>query len=71
MTWNHRVFVKRTDEGLWYSIRETFYEDGEVKGWTKDEIAPASESLEGLKWVLEQMLKALDKPVLEDSDDNG
>ncbi len=33
-----------------------------------DDVAPLSESLDGLRWVLTEMLKALDKPVLSFED---
>ena len=64
-TWEHRVYRRKAHPsyGEWeYSIREDYGE----RGYTKDAIAPYGESLESLRWVLTKMLKALDKPVLED-----
>lgn len=54
------------DHGVWLAIHEVYYsESGEPHGWA-DEITPYSdEGLDGLRWVLEQMIKALDKPILE------
>lgn len=75
MHWNHRV-IKRTDKSTgedYYAIHECYYgvegEGGERVGWTKDPIAPQGESLADLRWCLEHMLKALDKPIIEDNED--
>ena len=70
MTWNHRVFRKLypAHDYAEYTLRETIYDDtGKVEGWTLDAIAPSSDTVEGLRWVLTKMLEALDKPVLEDT----
>ena len=63
MSWNHRVF--KDEHG--YSIRETYYgKDGRPDGWTKDEIAPFSPTLDGLRQELVLMLMATYKDVMED-----
>ena len=74
MSWNFRV-VRRVwpEHGaeVEYAIHEAYYgEAGEAKveGLTVDAVDPHSDTLEGLRWCLEQMLKALDKPVLEYDD---
>lgn len=70
MTWNYRVVRKvYNDETILWGIHEVFYDDeGNPKAVTVDAIAPESESEEGIKTVLEWMLAALEKPILEYSD---
>ena len=64
MSWNHRVWKENCDgniENVMYSIRETFYNDaGEVCGVTESANTVDSDSVEGLKEMLEMMLKACD-----------
>ncbi len=78
--WNHRVikhFDKRTGE-TWYGIHEVFYDDqvGTVSdtgkmGWTQDPIGVVGDDIESLRWTLEHMLACLDKPMIEDNDDDA
>jgi hypothetical protein len=78
MSWTYRV-RKRTlvTTEVEYGIVE-FYTTTEGDGWTEDCIAPVSlgapgdapddaKAIDELKWHLTEMLKALDKPVLEDT----
>lgn len=74
MVWNHRV-VRRDFGGgeVHYSIHEVYYDEpnGPPRSCTMEPVAPYAESVEkndedqGLRWVLERMLAALDKPVLD------
>ena len=65
MVWNYRVVRNNSDEWEEFSIREVYYEkDGSVQGITVDAIAPISESVEGLREVLQRMLEACEKDVL-------
>ena len=77
MSWNHRVVRRElpaaeagaADATHEYSIREAYYGlggDPQSVSWTANPIAPYGESLEGLRWVLEKMLEALDKPILDE-----
>ena len=59
---------------MWYAIHEVFYRSDDVDdramdssefGYTADPIAPRADDVDELRWVLERMLAALDKPVLE------
>lgn len=82
MGWNHRVMRHPPDPALgereaWYAIHEVFYASDEVDDrvvdssqtrYTADPIAPWGEDVDELRRVLEQMLAALDKPVLEYGD---
>ena len=73
MSWDYRVMrhiENITDfcpEGVttWYGVHEVYYdEEGNIDGWTKDAIV-TGDNLEDLKWKLDHMPEALDKPVLE------
>lgn len=67
MSWNHRV-VRRVypDAEVLYEIHEVYYNpDGTVDMMTVDGIDPIGEDLAGLRWTLEHMLRALEKPVLD------
>jgi len=76
MTWSHRVYHR---EGV-YTIREHYEDaDGKCVGYSgpqqpiafNDEMVPNYDTdilLDQLRWELTQMLKALDKPILEDTD---
>ena len=78
-TWNHRV-VRRTTEHVLggKTFAETVYGIHEVHSseedpdriglWTVDPVDVVCSDLEGLRWTLEHMLAALDKPVLDYED---
>lgn len=66
MSWNYRVIrhVKNNEE--FYHVHEVYYDDNGTPTMVSTEpIAPYAESVEDLKWVLERMLEALDKPILD------
>jgi hypothetical protein len=65
MNWNHRVFnIKDQNNGEdLFVVRETFYdENNEVLGST--DLSVMSETIDGLKWIAEQIIKGADLPVL-------
>ena len=68
-SWNHRVIRTKDEHGTYYNIHECYYNAKEDKipfSWTENPTSPFSdEGVEGLRWTLERMLKALDVPVLE------
>ena len=68
--WNQRVVLKKLEDGTdWYSIREVYYnDDGTIYAWTEDAMEISSESLDGLKRYVQQVLACLDKPVLIDGE---
>jgi hypothetical protein len=67
MTWNHRVVKKNYDGEIQYGIHEAFYNDkDELINITVDPVEVASETIEGLRWTLQKMLEALDKPIIDD-----
>lgn len=64
--WNYRITLDAEGE---YTFREVYYdENGKVVGWTSEETAPFSESLEGLRRFIEE---ALAKPVLDITDESN
>lgn len=65
MSWNYRV---SEEEGEFF-IREVYYDkDGKPDLHSVFAIAPSGESLEDLRWDLEAMLAALDKPIISPKD---
>lgn len=67
--WNYRVV--RTDcedcvDGYFYEIHEVYYDsDGNIDKITLEPVDVFSESEGGIKWILEEMTKCLDKPVID------
>jgi uncharacterized membrane protein len=62
------------EKEIWYAIHEVYYKDDEVNdltvtsndvGYTKEPIEVRAENIDQLRWVLEEMLKSLDKPILD------
>jgi hypothetical protein len=68
--WNYRV-VKRIwyqgtpREEIIYEVHEAHYGIGKKPSITKEPVAAAEESVEGLREHIQCMLRALDKPVLD------
>ena len=75
MSWDYRVYkhtfkTKSGHEYSYYGVHEAYYENGSIPVRRSHECVKAeADSLEDLKWTLESMLKALEKPVLEYKDD--
>ena len=66
MSWTYRVMESTHEDGTpRFGIHEVY--DG--PGWTAEPEVWA-ESVEGLKWMLEAMLKATEKPVFADPDNH-
>ncbi len=82
MSWNYRIIRhssskykvgdKEFDREEYLAIHEVYYDkDGNPDSITRDEIITGDEgkeSLKSIKWVLKQMLKSIDKPILNDKD---
>lgn len=68
-SWNYRVVLHRSSrpEDNYYAIHEAYYEDNKKKpqSISVNPIEVGSENIEGLKWQLEEMKKAFDRPVLD------
>ena len=66
MTWNYRVCKETHDGEVYYTLREVYYKDnGKIDGMTMKEVGAMGESVEELKEVLQNMLKALNKDVVD------
>lgn len=70
--WNYRVFLKKQPavEGLdsdisIFEIGEAYYDENGSPSALADRAEPFSESLAGLKWTLEKMLEACEKPIID------
>ena len=68
--WDYRVVRRESegDTGEWYSVQEVYYdEDGTPMAQTMD-LMVEQDTITGMRTQLESMLKALDEPVLDESD---
>lgn len=72
MGWNHRLMRHRDklpngdiDEVLVF--HEVYYKDGtdEVDGWTENGITIVGETVDDIRWNLDKMIEALNKPILD------
>lgn len=82
MGWNYRVMrhaPKNGEVDEWYAIHEVYYRSNDVDdltvpvsetGCTEDPVGVVGDSVESLRWSLQKMLEALEKPVLEYSDED-
>ena len=53
-------------EDDFYQIHGVFYDkEGNVESYTKNGVTVGGNNIEEVKWVLREMLAALDKPVLD------
>ncbi|MDN7700036.1 hypothetical protein QZM15_16320 [Burkholderia sp. AU44665] len=69
MIWNHRVIEHEANGEKWRSIHEVYYDDTGVP-WAYTENPTPVQWSEGDNptWILDQMHKALDAPVLRETD---
>ena len=69
--WDYRVVRRESEDGEtedWYSIQEVYYdEDGTPMAQTLD-LQVEQDTITGMRTQLENMLKSLDEPVLDESD---
>lgn len=80
MPWNYRLMrrkchnpVTKQDE-FYYTMHEVFYDADTPDApfsYTKNAIDVGGDSVEDVKWMLEAMLKSLDKPVLDYEEDDA
>ena len=53
MSWNHRILAHKDGDEVYFQIHEVYYdEDGKPISYTTDGANVGSESLDGIKWVL-------------------
>ena len=66
MSWNHRLMKMKDGEDDFYQIHEVFYDkEGNVESYTKNGVTVGGNDIGEVKWVLHEMLAALEKPVLD------
>ena len=69
--WDYRVVRKESTDGSdeWYSVQEVYYDDEteEPMAQTMD-LMVEQDTVTGMRTQLESMLRALDEPVLDESD---
>jgi hypothetical protein len=76
MGWNYRV-MKHSEKSPETGEVEEWYDDDllvqsdETAGYTVEPIKAVAFNLDDLRWRLEEMLQALDKPVLEYCEDES
>ena len=63
--WNYRVVEKKAYDGtFYYQIEEVYYDKNKNINGFGDARIPFGEEIDDIKFTLEMMLKALDKPVV-------
>lgn len=65
--WNYRAVEQKYKEESWLEIKEVYYEENRPYAYA-DAGSPYGDNIKELKKVLTQMLEALEKPVLKDTD---
>jgi hypothetical protein len=69
MSWNYRVIKNRPDtfmtERCMYTINDVYYDDNQDIVNVGRESPVIGDDIEELKWVLQKMLQACDKPVID------
>ena len=69
-SWNYRVIRTEDGDEPWYAIHEVYYDDNHaVDGYTLRPVTVSGNSIDDLRWTLEQMLKSLDKEVIEEEEE--
>jgi urate oxidase len=68
MSWNYRVMKQVFDGDDFLQIHEVYYDKKNKKSWTVNGVTVAGESIEELRDVLNKMLEALDKEILDYED---
>jgi hypothetical protein len=65
MHWNHRVFNLKDQNGGedYFEVRETYYDENDKVIGSSD-LSVGSETVDGIKWIAEQIIKCLEQPVL-------
>jgi len=54
-----------------FGIYEVYYnENGEINGWTEESVVPVVDNKEGLKYEMEEMLKAFNSETILYTEEN-
>lgn len=76
MSWNYRLMrhstpIKGTDQvEIWFGIHEIYGTSPEGIAYSEQPTNLVGENVEDIKWALEEMLKCLEKPVLDYNEDD-
>jgi len=69
MSWNYRVLAHKNGESFYFKIHEVYYDKNSLpNAMTERAISVGGETLHDVLWVLSEMKKALEKPVLSFDD---
>jgi hypothetical protein len=67
--WNYRILARNINNEIQYAIYEVHYENDIPKACTQNPVYPlgfaSEEPVDSIKWQLDAMRSALDKPVLD------
>jgi len=68
--WDYRVIRNESKDGSdeWYSVQEVYYDEDGKPGAQSIDLMVEGDTITGMRTQLEQMLKSLDEPVLEERD---
>jgi hypothetical protein len=65
-TWNYRICKESTKHGVKYEVHEVYYdENNQIRGFSKDAIAPFGETPEEVADDLAKMVASFSKGVLD------
>lgn len=64
MSWNYRILAKEENGELYYNVHEVYYENGLPRGYSANAANVCGETVKGLKWAINRMKEATNKPVL-------
>jgi hypothetical protein len=65
MSWNHRVLAHKDGNDWFFQIHEVYYDNQHVpNGYTENPVTVGGESLDAVRWVLDNMKDCVDKPIL-------
>ena len=68
MSWNHRVL--RNKKYDWVAVHEVYYSpEGKIDGYSKNPVTIGADDIEGIKWQLDRIREACDKPIIEVDED--
>jgi hypothetical protein len=67
--YNHRILATQYKDEIDFTIHEVYYDDNGIpNGYTESGVPVSSDSIEGIKWVLERMTECVNKPILWSQD---
>lgn len=64
MSWNYRILAHENNGEVYFQVHEVYYNDGVPESYTLNTITVGSETIKGIKWSLNKMKEAVNKPIL-------